>query len=170
MAVTNVRYSDVSNVPLIVSYDSEPDVNMAQYPSGTWRDAGVQEWLDAGNTIQPYDRWYGMTLDEVKEVGYAEVDAELAKRVDAAEHNPSAGVNLSDSATRRENAKRDNKAKRKNNKISDADDHLYDHLTELADFAESDGLDVIEACSDTACVQAVIDSLPSLAWPTWSPM
>ena len=169
MAVTNVRYNTEEHVPVTVSYDNGPDVSMAKYPSGTWKDAEVQEWLDAGNTIQPYNQWHGMSLDQVKETGYSQVDEELAKRVDTAQHNPAMGVQLSDSGTKRANAKRDNLAKKKNNGISDADDHLLDHIDELDDFAET-LRDQIEACENIPCIEAVIATISTADWPYWSPI
>ena len=139
------------------------------YPLNSEYALKMDEFIDNGGVIEPYDQYFGLTLDEVKEIGYSAVDTEEAVRVFAAQHNPATGVNLSDTGAVRANNKRNNKAKKKNNGISDADDHLLDHIDLLDDFGET-LRDQIEACGSNACVHAVIGSVPSAAWPAWTPI
>ncbi|RLC07706.1 MAG: hypothetical protein DRI24_24445 [Deltaproteobacteria bacterium] len=79
------------------------------------------------------------------------------------------GLTLSLKASQRANAKRDNQAKKKNNGISDADDHLYDHIDLLDDYAET-LRDEMEACSNNDCVTIAISMVDAQPWPTWSPI
>ena len=169
MTIIAARYNDETAIPLTATLDTAQEVSMPSYPSGTHYDRQMAEFLDGGGVIAPYDPYHGMSLDEVKEIGYSAVDEEEVFRVDQAQHNPATGVNLSDSDTKRANAKRDNKAKKKVNAISDADDHLLDHIDILDDFAET-LRDAIESCSDTDCVDDRISEIQGAAWPSWTPI
>ena len=169
MIIIAARYTDETSIPLNATLDNGQELSMPSYPSGTHYDRQMEEFLTGGGVIAAYDAYYGMSLDEVKEVGYSAVDEEEVFRVDEAQHNPSIGTVLSDSDTRRANNKRDNQAKKKNNGISDADDHLLDHIDNLDDFADNlrDG---IESCGDNACVDTKIDEIQGAAWPIWNPI
>ena len=166
MAVTNVRYSDDTNIPVTVSYDSEPDVNMASYPSGTWRDEGVQEWLDAGNTIQPHDQWYGMDIDQVKEAKYRENEQYANTEIDYAERRPAAGTVLDDFTKNKEDRKRNSRSK-KNGGQTDADDTLADHIDDILD-AQDNADDAVEAMTNIEDVKAWNPGT-GVTWPTWNP-
>jgi hypothetical protein len=169
MTIIAARYTDETNIPINATLDTSQEINMPSYPSGTHYDAQMDSFLTLGGIILDYDPYFGMTLDQVKEIGYSAVDEEEASRVNDAQHNPSIGNVLSDSNTIRANNKRDNLAKKKNNGISDADDHLLDHIDDLDDYGDNQR-DVVEACGDNACIQTVIDNISTAPWPTWSPI
>jgi hypothetical protein len=109
-------------------------------------------------------------LDDYKDAAYPKADAEALKRQREAEANPSIGTTLDDRGVKRENRRRDNKAKRKVNAISDADDHLYDHIDKLYDTADLIR-DDIESAVDIAGVDVVVAAIPTdVRWPSWSPI
>lgn len=111
------------------------------------------------------------SLDSYKDKAYVQVDSEASRRQALAEATPSIGEDYTndDRGRERANAKRDNRAKKKNNNITDADDHLLDHFDEIHD-ADDLLCDDIEDSADYDEVDVHLAALPTDArWPTWVP-
>ena len=165
MPVTDVRYTTPEQVPVNVEYDDQTEVSMASYPSGTWRDADVAEWLDAGNSIQPYDPYYGQTDEQIRQQRYADNKAHAEDLIRAAQSNPVQGVNLDNRETEKEAKKRDNRGNGKD-KVTDQDDALVDHIDDVYD-AQDLADDQVEAMNNR---EDIINWTPDLqSWPVWSP-
>ena len=167
-------WKNISNLPLL----SDPDLlvlgwypaNIITTPVNGWERVNGYTYVinatdvDATETVETY-----LTLEQYKDRGDSQADAELERRQELAEANPSVGTNLNDKNRQRENKKRDNKAKKKNNGITDADDHLYDHIDLLADNHEL-FIDDIEGAVDYAAVDVIVGTIPNDAnWPVWVP-
>lgn len=125
--------------------------------------------VDAADSLSPLDQATvdAFNLEDYKEVSYLQVDGQASIRQEAAEANPSIGVNLDENGRVRNNNRRNNKAKKKINTITDADDHLFDHIDLIYDAADLIR-DDIEAALDIPMVDAILDVMPVDArWPVW---
>jgi hypothetical protein len=109
-------------------------------------------------------------LGEYKLYGYTVADNEAERRIVLAELNPAIGQYLDENGRIRNNRRRNTKAKRRINEITDADDHLLDH-TDLIFDSRDLRIDAIESTSTTAEIDAIIADIKNdIHWPTWSPI
>jgi len=162
--ITEIRYTIDPDI-IDVYYEDQTKVTM-HWPSGTWRDEEVQAWLDLGNTILPYDQYFGWTDEQIKSLKYGENAEHATSLADAAQLNPTEGDVVTSRQAKKNKARRDNAAKRKNNQITDQDDELLDYNDQVLD-SQDQADDAVEALSDR---QDIINWDPLLAnWPTWVP-
>jgi len=130
------------------------------YPGSNKFAQDVQAWVDAGNTIADYPH------DSLKRLKYRENAEYAASQSHIAYSNPADGVTLDDHGVKKENIKRSNKAKRKVNKISQADDHLLSHIELIMDVLDTAD-SAVEALSTR---DEIINWNPaSVVWPGWTP-
>ena len=163
MTITAARYSDETTIPVTIVENGQ-DVFMPAFPSGTSYDRLVQEFLDVGGVIDPYDQYYGISDDKLREEKY-NLNAELAQtEVEAAEATPVVGPTLDPRKREKENLRRNNRAKR-NNKMTDADDVMADHVDDVGDVLDQAD-DEVENLN-RAALEAWNGS--TIVWPMWVP-
>jgi hypothetical protein len=144
------------------------------HSSLTWYDcpAGTEQgWYKDGSTIRPAEAQdIYASLTEYKAYAETVADGEAERRIASAEANPAVGQNLDENGRIRNNRRRNNKAKRRVNEITDADDHLIDHIDLIYDSLDL-RLDAIENAADFAAVEAIINDISNdIHWPAWSPI
>jgi len=162
MIITAARYNTPEHVPIIVTMDTGVIQTMPSYPSGSHYDVPMQEFLDNGGVIEPYDQYYGVSDDQLRIEKY-NLNAEAAQAsVEAAEATPVAGSTLDGRQTEKENLRRNNRAKR-NNKMTDADDAMADHVDEIMDTLDQAD-DEVENLSRPE-LEAWDGS--TIIWPVW---
>jgi hypothetical protein len=128
--------------------------------------------VTAADTLTPKSQ---QDVDDIKLAEYKKeaegiADAEAERRISLAEANPAVGQNLDENGRIRNTRRRNNKAKRKVNSITDADDHLLDHIDLIYDSLDL-RLDAIENAADFAAVEAIINDISNdIHWPAWSPI
>jgi DNA-binding ferritin-like protein len=133
-------------------------------------DGTQQGWIKDGTNFRPATASDSLTLEEYKNEAESIADGEAERRIALAEANPLVGQDLDENGRIRNNRRRNNKAKRKINEITDADDHLLDHIDLIYDSLYL-RLDAIEAAADYAAVEAIINDISNdIHWPTWSPI
>ena len=134
-------------------------------------DGTQQGWYKDGATVRPAETQdIYASLAEYKAYAEAVADSEAQRRITLAEVNPAAGQNLDENGRIRNNRRRNNKAKRKVNEITDADDHLFDHIDLIHDSLYL-RLDAIENAADFAAVEGIINDMANdVHWPTWTPI
>ena len=116
--VTTVRYIVPTNDQIIVD-----EQTTMHWPSNTNWDRKVHDWIDAGNTIDPYDPHYGIDTEQIRANKYL-LNADLADgQIEVAQSNPVQGVQLDERETRKAATRRDNRAHQQNG-ITDQDDAL----------------------------------------------
>jgi len=102
-------------------------------------------------------------LEQLRADAYAENVAYYNEQVRIAESNP-LGTQLDARKTKKENSKRNNRAKGKS-KITDEDDALADHIDLAADSLDSAD-DAVENLDKAGLLSW---SPASIGWPTWVP-
>ena len=66
-----VRYINAEHSSIAV----EPENWSMRYPSDTWHTAIIDEWIAEGNTIQDYDPYYAMTVEQAYQSKEIEINA-----------------------------------------------------------------------------------------------
>jgi len=162
--ITAARYNTPEHVPIIIVQDSWQETLIPSFPSGTYYDAAVQEFLDGGGQIDAYDQYYEITDESLREQKY-NLKASLAdSEVEAAEATPVQGPILDTRKTEKENLRRENRGKR-NNKMTDADDEMADHVDSIMDVLDQAD-DEVENLDRTE-LEAWDGS--TIVWPVWTP-
>ena len=157
--VTTVRYIVPTNDQIIVD-----EQTTMHWPSNTNWDRKVHDWIDAGNTIDPYDPHYGIDTEQIRANKYL-LNADLADgQIEVAQSNPVQGVQLDERETRKAAARRDNRAHQQNG-ITDQDDALADHIELIYD-AQDQADDAVE---NMTRAQLIAYDGSSISWPTWTP-
>ena len=157
--ITTARYIVPTNDQIIVD-----EQTTMHWPSNTHWDAKVQACIDDGNTIAPYDEWYGRTDDDIRELRKLDNMEYMYSLMATAETNPEDGVTLTDREVKKNQLRRDIGAKHKNNKNKNTDDAMIDFQYQLvADLeAADDMLDAITVRQD------LINWVPTNAsWTPW---
>lgn len=110
-------------------------------------------------------------LEAYKIQAYLVVDSEAMNKINEAETVPTSTEDYTEDPVNkgRADSKRNNRAKSKV-PISDADDHLFDHIDKIHDAADNIR-DTIEVAIDYDAIDVITDNLATnLQWPTWSPI
>ena len=170
--VDTVRYTNSNNDMVQV----EPEGWGVSWPSQTWHKAVIEEWVAEGNSILPYDEFYGVSLNEVKEIKYTEVYDYADGLIEYQENLffPQ-GSKVSRNKERLQGRQNSRNTKKINGQPltpqEELDDDKYDYLMDwsdkvydAADLAEDD----VELLVDAASVQAY-DVTAQPSWPVWSP-
>jgi len=94
MEIQLVRFieEDGSQIEIIFS-----DLNRVSQPHNTNRYKYtnlLNKWIAEGNTIEPYDSWYGQTLEQIKESKYSEIWGQANQKIDEAINQSDATNNL----------------------------------------------------------------------------
>ena len=164
MIITTARYTTIEHIPIELIMDTGSKITMPVYPSNTHYDAAMQEYLDGGGQIDAYDQYYGITDEALREQKY-NLNASLAdSEVEAAEATPVQGPTLDTRKTEKENLRRENRGKR-NNKMTDADDEMADHVDSVMDVLDQAD-DEVENLNRTE-LEAWDGS--TIVWPVWTP-
>ena len=162
MLIVTTRYTTAEHIPIEIITDSEEVWTIPTYPSNTNFDIAVQEFLDNGGVIEPYDQYYGFSDDDLREGNYV-LNAALADgQIQLAEETPVAGPTLTTRQTEKENLRRNNRGKR-NNKMTDADDVMADHVDSIMDVLDQAD-DEVENLSRPE-LEAWDGS--TIIWPVW---
>lgn len=77
MNIQSAKYANQEQTILAVSSDGT--LLSVPWPCQTWHNQAVQEWLDAGNIIQPYAKYD--TLEAAKVGCIAEINHECTRRI-----------------------------------------------------------------------------------------
>lgn len=156
-----------------------PDVKFV-YDTGSKQDSQGIPWVEGDAILADFDNIVAAKiarenppypLEEIRDEVAAAAIAEGDTRILAAESNPTIGVTISDWKRKYViDTKRNSKARKKVNAISDADDHLLDHIDLIMDTVDLI-LDDVEAAADETALETIRDSIPvDPRWPTWSPI
>ena len=140
------------------------DPNNTQYKE-------VQYWDTLpGNSIAPYDPYFGMTVPEAQAVKYQEIDEYSEGLIDGANANPYIGKTTRPNKNKAKVSTRINHSsngKPKNDLDKDRDDVLADYSDDVMDSNDSAG-DIVEALSGVTPIMEL--DVPSMvSWPTWIP-
>ena len=177
MTITTVRYTNEANTIIEVT-DSYTGVWIQLWPSGTWRDAEVQDWLDAGGQIKPYDPQYGMTLAQVKEAKMQEGEAYGRELVRQAHENPYDAITIADTRTYREkihSKRRLRSDKKALSKPLRPDEELQlerDEVLQEYEVLCIECSDEFNELVDEAATKEVVNALnpaTDITWPVWTP-
>lgn len=160
--ITNIRYTTADNISVaLIDNGSEW---FTAYPIEGEFEEKANAWYADGNTITPYDEFYGWSDEHLLARAY-EINLGLGQaQVEAAEATPSNGVSLSPNNTRKENTRRNNRAKR-NAGMTDADDAMADYVDSVMDAIDL-GDDAAEV-ADRATLETWDGS--GMTFPIWSP-
>jgi hypothetical protein len=127
--ISTVRYLNPEGTQLKVD-----EATTMNWPSGTHWDDKVQDWIDAGNTIEPYNEWYGLDQQQIKAIVKAHLDAYYWPKYEAHENPFYAGYSVGDSGGSYQ-AKQDRRAY---NQGDPAQDPIIDQILASAEQYHTD--------------------------------
>jgi len=182
MSIQYVRYlqdmSSVSvNLPRIEAKDAT-DLWVQHWPSGSWRDDLIQEYLDSGNVIQEYDKYFGWPLENIKLHKMREGELYGREVVREAYRTPYVGSHDINTAIYRE--KEQSKRRLRSDKKALAMPLTSQEQVELARAEAMQSYEVLcIECSnefnelvDTMTDKdelALLDPATAVIWPVWTP-
>jgi len=122
-----------------------------------------------GNTITPYDPYYGMSVEQAQEIKYGEMDAYNQGLMDIANANPYAGNSTRPFKNRSRVNNRNNTAAGGNppGQVKQRDKALVEYSDEVLD-ANDAATVIVEGMSDVTQIMALEIAI-IVAWPIWFP-
>ena len=175
--ITEARYTDGFSVSFNVTFDDGRVVSIPSHPSHTHYDKDVEEFLDGGGVIAPYDPYYGWTLEYAYSVKKNEADAYAQNLIDEAFANPQIGITTDpDAHKRRTGSRRKDKADKQAGEIAltqeEKDEAKIDQKLSEYEIKCWDAADKVHGNvdkEDTVAGVMVIDVETNTTWPIWEP-
>lgn len=177
MTITAVRYTDEAHTMVEVT-DSSIGIWVQLWPSRTWRDAQVQDWINAGNQIAMYDPQHGWTLEQVKVAKIREGEEYGRELVQQAHANPYDEVNVADTETYREKVqskrrlRSDKQALAKplepDEEIQLERDEVLQEYEVLCIECSDEFNELVDAAGTPEQVNA-LNPATDITWPAWTP-
>ena len=174
--IISARYPEETETQVAVTDENGVVATMPSFPSDTYYDTKLQTFLDGGGTIDPYDPYYGWTLEHAVKIKSNESEQYAQANIDQAYSEPTQGV-IVDGAThkRRTESRRKDKSDKQAGEIvltedekneAKTDQKLSEHETKCWD-ASDKVLKNIDKESTVVDVMA-IDVATNTNWPVWS--
>ena len=177
MTITAARYNTEEEISIAATLDSGGEIFMPSYPSSTHYDNDMQEFLDGGGTIAPYDPYYGWSLEQAVDIKKMESEQYAQELIDDAYTNPQEGV-ITDGPThkRRTESRRKDKADKQAGDVSltqeekdeaKIDQKLSEYETKCWDASDKVLANIDK--EDTVENVMSIDVATNTLWPVWEP-
>jgi len=172
--IIDIVYANTARTEVII-HNTEDDL-YGPYDDGL-TGVLVAEWEAAGNTVLPYDPYYGWTLEQAYEIKKNESDAYAQNLIDEAFTNPQIGVVTDGNAhKRRTESRRKDKADKQAGEIALTQDEKDEAKVDqkLSEFETKawDASDKVHGNidkEDTVNDVMAIDVETNTIWPIWEP-
>lgn len=176
--IISVRYSSPDNIPINVEHDDGVVWSLSYYPPDNISiTKEIQAFFDAGGSIDPYDEYYGWTLERAVAVKTDESETYAQSLITEAYANPISGQTENPvTYNRRVETRRKDKADKQAGDITldqaEKDEAKSDQkLSEYEGKAWTSSDKVIKNIHKESTVNGVmgIDVQSSITWPVWTP-